>query len=294
VLRNNSFKKGTMVNFLLRTRCSLQICPVSPSTSRPTPASRILVKGRSWAPRTTTSSALAPIGLGRYKKFERRGVEVLAGNGQDFDLFSTSTKPIQEKKDTGVGIFWLLVVNFALFALGNWAGQGWVKSLYLNGANPQWWQFVTCIFCHYSWSHLTQNAFFLYVFGKFVEEEEGAVGVWATYLICGIGGAIASYLLGGARGFSLGASGAVFGLFAVSVLVKLQFNFRKLLEFGILGQFVFQQLATEVKNQAAVASTSKLGSMVAGGVQVSHVAHIGGALVGALLVLILSRIPEPE
>ena len=41
---------------------------------------------------------------------------------------------------------------------------------------------------------------------------------------------------------SLGASGAVFGLFAVSVLVKISFNLKKLIECGILGQFVIKQL----------------------------------------------------
>jgi len=218
-------------------------------------------------------------------------------SSSDFNaLFPSSkneTKPTPGK-DTGVGIFWLLVVNFVLFALDNFAGQNWVRSLYLNGRDPQWWQFITCTFCHYDWSHLSQNAFFLYVFGKFVEEEEGAFGVWAVYLLCGIGGAVASYLLGGAAGYSLGASGAVFGLFMVSVLVKLQFNIRKLLEFAILGQFVFKQVMTEVKSQAAVATTSKLGAMVAGGVQVSHVAHLGGAMMGVLLVLLLSRLPEKQ
>jgi len=198
----------------------------------------------------------------------------------------------QGKQDSGVGVFWLLVANFALFALDKLAGVGWVQSLYLNGANPQWWQFLTCTFCHYNWAHLSQNAFFLYVFGKLVEEEEGAGGVWVYYLICGLGGALASYFLGGVRGYSLGASGAVFGLFVVSVLIRLQFNLRKLLESVILGQFVIQQVATEVRNQAAVAKATQLGGLVTAGVQVSHVAHLGGAVMGALLVLMLSRLPE--
>ena len=41
---------------------------------------------------------------------------------------------------------------------------------------------------------------------------------------------------------SLGASGAVFGLFTVAVLCKLSLNFRKLLECVILGQFVVKQV----------------------------------------------------
>ena len=57
------------------------------------------------------------------------------------------------------------------------------------------------------------------------------------------GGSVASYLtMSRGVGYSLGASGAVFGLFAVSVLCKLSFNFKKLLEAAILGQFVVKQV----------------------------------------------------
>ena len=59
---------------------------------------------------------------------------------------------------------------------------------------------------------------------------------------CFAGASIASVLMQPRNMVSLGASGAVFGMFAVSVLTKLQFKFRKLLEFGILGQFVLQQV----------------------------------------------------
>lgn len=60
---------------------------------------------------------------------------------------------------------------------------------------------------------------------------------------CALAGAsIASYFLLPKATISLGASGAVFGLFAVSVLVKLSFNLKKLIECGILGQFVIKQL----------------------------------------------------
>ena len=57
-----------------------------------------------------------------------------------------------------------------------------------------------------------------------------------TYLLCGICANVASVLLlgskgaGGAMMVSMGASGAVFGLFTVATLVKLQFNWKRMLE----------------------------------------------------------------
>ena len=64
----------------------------------------------------------------------------------------------------------------------------------------------------------------------------------ASNICAHAGASVASYLLQPKATISLGASGAVFGLFAVSVLVKLSFNLKKLIECGILGQFVIKQL----------------------------------------------------
>ncbi len=49
------------------------------------------------------------------------------------------------------------------------------------------WQFITAAFAHASWEHLSSNIFMLYVFGRIVEEEEGALGVWLTYIVCSVG-----------------------------------------------------------------------------------------------------------
>ena len=48
-------------------------------------------------------------------------------------------------------------------------------------------------------------------------------------MLCCAGAALASYLLSPINTVSVGASGAIFGLFVVSVLTRLQFNLRSLL-----------------------------------------------------------------
>lgn len=91
----------------------------------------------------------------------------------------------------------------------------------------------------------------------------------------------------GAVSVSLGASGAIFGLFAVSVLTRLSWDPRRLLEGLVLGQFVVRQVLSEASAQAA-------GGMRVGGLAVGHIAHLGGALAGVLLVWALSKLPDPD
>lgn len=56
--------------------------------------------------------------------------------------------------------------------------------------------------------------------GKLIEEEEGNFALWLSYIFTGAGANIVSWLVLPRNAVSVGASGAVFGLFAISVLVK--------------------------------------------------------------------------
>lgn len=201
---------------------------------------------------------------------------------------SPPLRPAAASGGMGNGVFLLLLLNFALFALQQFAPSlSFLAALPLSHWRPQWWQFITCTFVHANWEHLSGNAFSLLVFGRMVEEEEGAFGVWATYLLCGVGGALASYLsLPHSRTISLGASGAVFGLFAVAVFSKFKPSLKRLLEAVILGTFVARQVLQEV----AVVGSGR--GMALGGMSVGHWAHLGGAAVGVLLVLLLARLPD--
>lgn len=206
---------------------------------------------------------------------------------------STPDRAVQRPQQYN-GVFLLLLLNVLVFAADVWVPGLNVKQLYLHHSRPRWYQFLTSAFCHANFEHLNGNLFMMLVFGKAVEQEEGFAGVWLSYILCGIGASIASYLLmpsstGGLLGsssvVSLGASGAVFGLFSISVLVKLTADWRKLLESAILGSFVVDKVWNEVAITASGAATGS----------VNHIAHLAGALCGVLLIWALQNaFPKEE
>lgn len=168
------------------------------------------------------------------------------------------------------GVFALVVINLVVYALDHLLGLGFMRHLYLPLDGASWYQYLTSMFCHGGWMHLSGNLFFLYLFGKLIEEDEGTFGLMLSYLVCGLGANLISALFM-SKGHALGASGAVFGLFVVSVLVKLRWDVRSLIESLILGQFVLATLVSEAKSMGANDG-------------IGHLAHVGGALTGAALV----------
>ncbi|XP_057721761.1 rhomboid-like protein 11, chloroplastic [Arachis stenosperma] len=186
------------------------------------------------------------------------------------------------------GIFWIILLNIGIFIADHFFQVNGIKSLYLYHNWPAWYQFVTATFCHANWKHLSSNLFFLYIFGKLVEEEEGNFALWLSYILTGVGANLVSWLVLPRNTVSVGASGAVFGLFTISVLVKMSWDWRKILEVLILGQFVIEKVM-----EAAQASTSLSGTFRGGYAlqNVNHIAHLSGALVGVLLVWLLRKVP---
>ncbi|XP_016510994.1 rhomboid-like protein 11, chloroplastic [Nicotiana tabacum] len=197
-------------------------------------------------------------------------------------------KPEGKKPEKRVnGIFWILLINLGIYVADHVFQVRAVKVLYFYHNWPAWYQFVTATFCHFNWNHLSSNLFFLYIFGKLVEEEEGNFGLWLSYIVTGAGANLVSWLILPRNAVSVGSSGAVFGLFAISVLVKMSWDWRKILEVLVLGQFVIERVM-----EAAQASTGLAGGIRGGSAlqNVNHIAHLSGALIGVALIWLLSGI----
>ncbi len=86
-------------------------------------------------------------------------------------------------------------------------------------AGDQWWRLVTAGFLHGSLMHLAFNMLALWVVGPNLEAVLGRTRFLALYLTSLVAGSAVSYAFSSPLGYSLGASGAVFGLFGATIVV---------------------------------------------------------------------------
>lgn len=174
------------------------------------------------------------------------------------------------------GVFALIALSLAGYAADHWLHLPAMQGLYLPLDGGKWFQYATALFCHGDWEHLSGNLFFTFLFGRLIEEKIGSAGVLLAFLACGLGAnVISAWMMEG--GTLVGASGAVFGLFIVSVLIRLKLEWRRLLEVLVLGQFVVAQVMEETRNLGAQDG-------------VSHLTHVGGAITGAVFVAAMTRL----
>ena len=81
-------------------------------------------------------------------------------------------------------------------------------------ANGEYWRLWTVTLLHGGWAHLFFNMYALYLVGPIVERWYGSLRFVAFYLACAAAGSVASFVFGGDAP-SVGASGAIFGLFGI-------------------------------------------------------------------------------
>jgi membrane associated rhomboid family serine protease len=169
-------------------------------------------------------------------------------------------------------------------------------------------QLITYLFLHGSWTHVLYNMFALWMFGSILENYWGPKRFLIFYMICGVGAALAhlavlypemtpNYIdfhsaplfqqqeygdnpnlpLNSA---TLGASGAVFGC-----LAAMGYLFPNSLIYMYF--FVPIKVKWFVLGYAAIELFSGIRSTA--GDNVAHWAHLGGGLVGLLLVIYWNR-----
>ena len=126
----------------------------------------------------------------------------------------------------------LLVANVVAFGLQMFAGPLLVQYFALwplSSARPpgfghfQPWQIVTYAFLHGSLPHLFFNMLALFMFGGDIERLMGARRYTVYYFACVVGAAMAQlFVMGRMQGpphATLGASGGVFGLLLITIML---------------------------------------------------------------------------
>ncbi|WLW53677.1 rhomboid family intramembrane serine protease [Streptomyces sp. YU58] len=88
-------------------------------------------------------------------------------------------------------------------------------------ADGQWYRLVTSMFTHQEYWHIGFNMLSLWWLGGPLEAALGRARYLAVYFVSGLAGSALAYLLASPSTATLGASGAIFGLFgATAVLVR--------------------------------------------------------------------------
>ena len=87
-------------------------------------------------------------------------------------------------------------------------------------ADGSYWQLITSTFMHVELWHIAGNMLALYVLGPQIEAALGRARFLALYFTAGLAGSAVVYLFSSEFGYTLGASGAIYGLFgALAVII---------------------------------------------------------------------------
>jgi membrane associated rhomboid family serine protease len=170
----------------------------------------------------------------------------------------------------------LLGINVVVFLL-QMATEGNVNSVFQLGAmqgfavaDGDYWRLFTAAFLHAGILHIAFNMYALYLFGPFVERSLGTARFVIAYVTMAVASSVFVYWLTDPQVATIGASGAVFGLFGRSLvlLIRTRQDVRGLLVLLVINAFISLQG------------------------NISWQGHLGGFVTGVLLGLALAYAPR--
>ena len=89
------------------------------------------------------------------------------------------------------------------------------------GVNHDYWRLFTAMFLHGSLLHIAFNMYALYIGGSYLEMIAGKGKYLAVYVVAGVAGNVAVYLLAAPISVTIGASTAIFGIFGALFIYSL-------------------------------------------------------------------------
>ena len=136
----------------------------------------------------------------------------------------------------------------------------------------EWWRIFTAALLHANFIHIGFNMYALYLFGPRLEQQVGSAPFLALYVAAAATGSLVSYQVGDPTIPSIGASGAIFGLFGAWLVASWKMRHTP----G--GQALFRQLFVLLAINIAI------GFMPG----IDWRAHMGGLLAGAAIAWLWS------
>jgi len=137
-------------------------------------------------------------------------------------------------------------------------------------ADGAYWRLLTSAFLHEGLLHIAFNMYALYLFGPFVEKALGRVRFIVAYLTMAVGASVFVYWLSEPYVLTIGASGAISGLFGMALIFLLKAK---------------QDVSTLLVLLAINAFLSTQGN-------ISWQGHLGGFIVGCILGAVFAYAPR--
>ncbi|MGV9419483.1 rhomboid family intramembrane serine protease [Streptomyces sp. NPDC003674] len=110
-----------------------------------------------------------------------------------------------------------------LVLIGEWPPKPYHATM--GVADGEYYRFVTSMFTHQAIWHIAFNMLSLWWIGGPLEAALGRARYLALYFVSGLAGGALTYLLEGPSTASLGASGAIFGLFGATAVLMRRLNY---------------------------------------------------------------------
>ncbi len=159
---------------------------------------------------------------------------------------------------------------------GNAVGDGGIcggGGQLIQSGGGEWWRIISSGFLHGGLIHLALNMFVLFILGQVLEPAIGTARFVAVYLVSLVAGSVGALIMSDPVTFTVGASGAIYGLFVATILIARQRG-----QMQVVQQLAFWLIINLVFTFAAA-------NISVGG----HLGGIVGGTIGALIVVAAER-----
>jgi rhomboid protease GluP len=124
----------------------------------------------------------------------------------------------------------------------------------------EWWRLLTAGFLHKDALHIFSNMYSLYMLWQLGQRFLDHYKIAAIYLVSIVGGSLISFLF--SPSYSIGASGGVFGLFGLAVILAIKLKHNSLLT--NLGQVLLINVVIGLIGSSYIDNWAHLGGFVTG------------------------------